>query len=218
MPVDEADIIVALGGDGLMLQTLHKCLHTGTPIFGMNYGSIGLLMNPYEEDNLHARIASAKLSVLHPLQMLATCVDGTHHEALAINEVSLLRETAQAAKLKISVDGNVRMEELICDGALVSTPAGSTAYNLSAHGPILPIEASLLALTPISAFRRGVGGRIIAERADVKIEALEAEKRPISAVADHAEFRNIAEVQIKQDKSHQLLMLFDADHSLDERF
>ena len=143
VPVNEADIIVALGGDGLMLQTLHKCLHTGTPIFGMNYGSIGFLMNPFGEDDLHARIASAKLSVLHPLHMQATCVDGTHHEALAINEVSLLRETAQAAKLRISVDGNVRMEELICDGALVSTPAGSTAYNLSAHGPILPIEASV---------------------------------------------------------------------------
>ena len=218
VPVNEADIIVALGGDGLMLQTLHKCLHTGTPIFGMNYGSIGFLMNPFGEDDLHARIASAKLSVLHPLHMQATCVDGTRHEALAINEVSLLRETAQAAKLRISVDGNVRMEELICDGALVSTPAGSTAYNLSAHGPILPIEASLLALTPISAFRpRRWRGALLPERADVKIEALEAEKRPISAVADHAEFRNIAEVQINQDKSHQLLMLFDADHSLDER-
>jgi len=218
VPVGDADIIVALGGDGLMLQTLHKCLHTGTPIFGMNYGSIGFLMNPFDEDNLHARIASAKLSVLHPLRMQAVTVDGTHHEALAINEVSLLRETAQAAKLKISVDENVRMEELICDGVLVSTPAGSTAYNLSAHGPILPIEASLLALTPISAFRpRRWRGALLPERAEVEIEALEAEKRPISAVADHAEFRNIAEVQIKQDKSRQLLMLFDADHSLDER-
>ena len=218
VPVADADIIVALGGDGLVLRTLHKCLDTGTPIVGMNYGSIGFLMNRFEEDGLHERIAGAKLSVLHPLHMQATANDGTEHSALAINEVSLLRETAQAAKLKISVDDNVRMKELICDGVLVSTPAGSTAYNLSAHGPILPIEASLLALTPISAFRpRRWRGALLPERADVRIEALEATKRPISAVADHAEFRNIAEVQIKQDKSRQLLMLFDADHSLDER-
>ena len=158
----------------------------------MNYGSIGFLMNPFEEDNLRAHSQRQTFGST-PAQMLATCVDGTRHEALAINEVSLLRETAQAAKLKISVDGNVRMEELICDGALVSTPAGSTAYNLSAHGPILPIEASLLALTPISAFRpRRWRGALLPERADVKIEALETEKRPISAVADHTEFRNIA--------------------------
>ena len=214
----DADVIIALGGDGLMLQTLHASMKDGTPIFGMNCGSVGFLMNRYEEDNLLERLEQAKLSLLHPLKMSATSADGQTHEALAINEVSLLRESAQAAKLKISIDDRVRMEELICDGVLVSTPAGSTAYNLSAHGPILPIEAALLALTPISAFRpRRWRGAILQEVAKVSISMLENEKRPVSAVADHAEFRNIVKVDIQQDRRHQLFMMFDADHSLDER-
>ena len=216
--VDQADVIVALGGDGLMLQTLHANMENGTPIFGMNHGSIGFLMNRYEEDGLIERLSQAKLSLLHPLKVTAKTANGETHEALAINEVSLLRETAQAAKLEISIDGRVRMEELICDGVLVATPAGSTAYNLSAHGPILPIDAALLALTPISAFRpRRWRGAVLPEKAQVIIKTQEADKRPVSAVADHAEFRDVIEVEIKQDRSHQLFMLFDADHSLDER-
>ena len=216
--VEEADVIIALGGDGLMLQTLHASMKNGTPIFGMNCGSVGFLMNRYEEDNLRERLAAAKLSLLHPLKVTTTSVSGDSHEALAINEVSLLRESAQAAKLQISIDGRVRMEELVCDGVLLSTPAGSTAYNLSAHGPILPIDAALLALTPISAFRpRRWRGAILPEVAQVTITTLETSKRPVSAVADHAEFRNVSEVHIAQDRSHQLFMLFDADHSLDER-
>jgi NAD+ kinase len=216
--VEEADVIIALGGDGLMLQTLHASMKNGTPIFGMNCGSVGFLMNRYEEDNLRERLAAAKLSLLHPLKVTTTSVSGESHEALAINEVSLLRESAQAAKLQISIDGRVRMEELVCDGVLLSTPAGSTAYNLSAHGPILPIDAALLALTPISAFRpRRWRGAILPEVAQVTITTLETSKRPVSAVADHAEFRNVSEVHIAQDRSHQLFMLFDADHSLDER-
>jgi NAD+ kinase len=152
------------------------------------------------------------------LKVTTTSVSGESHEALAINEVSLLRESAQAAKLQISIDGRLRMEELVCDGVLLSTPAGSTAYNLSAHGPILPIDAALLALTPISAFRpRRWRGAILPEVAQVTITTLETSKRPVSAVADHAEFRNVSEVHIAQDRSHQLFMLFDADHSLDER-
>lgn len=216
--VDEADIIVALGGDGLMLQTLHAHMNMGKPIFGMNHGSVGFMMNGYGEDDLLARLADARLSLLRPLKMTATDADGKMHEALAINEVSLLRMTAQAAKLKITVDGRERMDELICDGALLATPAGSTAYNLSAHGPILPIDAKLLALTPISAFRpRRWRGALLPETAEVTFTALEAAKRPISAVADHSEFRNIIEVSISQSKAHELLILFDGDHSLDER-
>lgn len=216
--VEDADIIIALGGDGLMLQTLHAHMNMGKPIFGMNHGSVGFMMNSYGEDDLLARLTDARLTLLRPLKMTATDADGKTHEALAINEVSLLRMTAQAAKLKITVDGRERMDELICDGALLATPAGSTAYNLSAHGPILPIDAKLLALTPISAFRpRRWRGALLPETAQVTFTALEAEKRPISAVADHSEFRNIVEVSISQSKAHELLILFDGDHSLDER-
>ena len=216
--VEDADIIIALGGDGLMLQTLHAHMNMGKPIFGMNHGSVGFMMNSYSEDDLLARLADARLSILRPLKMTATDAGGTTHEALAINEVSLLRMTAQAAKLKITVDGRERMDELICDGALLATPAGSTAYNLSAHGPILPIDAKLLALTPISAFRpRRWRGALLPETAEVTFTALEAEKRPLSAVADHSEFRNIVTVSISQSKAHELLILFDSDHSLDER-
>ncbi len=215
---DEADIIVALGGDGLMLSSLHQFMDQAKPIFGMHHGSVGFMMNRFDEEDLPSRIAEAKLALLRPLQMSATDTDGTVHTALAINEVSLLRMTAQAAKLQITIDGTSRMEELICDGALVATPAGSTAYNLSAHGPILPIDAKLLALTPISAFRpRRWRGALLPETAEVTFTALEADKRPISAVADHNEFRNVVDVSIKQSKKHEMLMLFDKDQSLDER-
>lgn len=216
--VEEADIIIALGGDGLMLQTLHAHMNQGKPIFGMNHGSLGFMMNRYDEDALLERLAEARLTLLRPLKMTALDAEGKTHEALAINEVSLLRMTAQAAKLTISIDGRERMDELICDGALLATPAGSTAYNLSAHGPILPIDAKLLALTPISAFRpRRWRGALLPETAEVKFTALESEKRPISAVADHSEFRNVVEVSIRQSKADELLMLFDKDRSLDER-
>lgn len=216
--VEEADIIVALGGDGLMLATLHQAMDQGKPIFGMHQGSVGFMMNGYDEDNLPERLEKAKLNLLRPLAMTATMADGSQHQALAINEVSLLRQTAQAAKLQITIDGTERLSELVCDGALVATPAGSTAYNLSAHGPILPIDAKLLALTPISAFRpRRWRGALLPEKAEVSITALEAEKRPVSAVADHTEFRDVVEVTIKQSKKHEMLILFDSDHSLDER-
>jgi NAD+ kinase len=216
--VDDADVIVALGGDGLMLASLHNHMDQGKAIFGMNHGSVGFLMNRYDEDGLAERIADAKMALLHPLEMTATDKDGKTHDALAINEVSLLRMTAQAAKLQIAIDGKTRMDELTCDGALIATPAGSTAYNLSAHGPILPIDAKLLALTPISAFRpRRWRGALLPENAKVTFTALEVDKRPISAVADHNEFRNVVEVSVRQSKAHNLLMLFDRDHGLDER-
>ncbi len=215
---DHADVIVALGGDGLMLQTLHQSIHRGIPIYGMNRGSVGFLMNEYRDNDLIARLEAAEISCLHPLRMKTRLANGETHEALAINEVSLLRETRQAAKIRITIDGKVRMQELICDGVLVATPAGSTAYNLSVQGPIIPIDAQLLALTPISAFRpRRWRGALLSHRAEVKFEILEPKKRPVSAVADHTEFREVAEVDVKEDPSVDLLMMFDSDHSLDER-
>lgn len=214
----EADVIVALGGDGLMLQTLHKHMHLDIPIYGMNFGSVGFLMNEYKDHDLMERLEAADVAQLHPLRMKATLANGTEHEALAINEVSLLRETYQAAKIRISIDGKVRMPELSCDGVLVSTPAGSTAYNLSAQGPIIPIDAALLALTPISAFRpRRWRGALLSHRAKVRFEILEAEKRPISAVADHREFRDVIDVTVEEDPGINLKMMFDEGHSLDER-
>lgn len=214
---DNADIIVALGGDGFMLQTLHTFLGRGKPIYGMNLGSIGFLMNEYNEAELPDRLAKAERAEVHPLRMRATtaeqCVDG-----LAFNEVSLLRQTRQATKLRILVDGKVRIPELICDGALVSTPVGSTAYNLSAHGPILPIDSALLALTPISAFRpRRWRGALLPHHARVRFEALEVEKRPVSAVADGLEVRNIMSVDVAEDRSVAMVMLYDAGRNLDER-
>jgi NAD+ kinase len=215
---EEADVIIALGGDGLMLQTLHQHMTRRTPIYGMNRGSIGFLMNEYREDDLRERLAAAELATVHPLRMHATLADGSHRDALAINEVSLLRETYQAAKIRISIDGKTRMEELICDGILVATPAGSTAYNLSAQGPIVPIDAALLALTPISAFRpRRWRGALLSHRAKVRFDILEADKRPVSAVADHTEFRQVQVVEVEEDASIDLLMLFDLDHGLEER-
>ncbi|MCB1478847.1 MAG: NAD kinase [Rhodobiaceae bacterium] len=215
---DACDVIVALGGDGFMLQCLHRFMNTGKPIYGMNRGSVGFLMNEYSEEDLSERIAAAQTALIRPLRMHATAADGTHHEALAINEVSMLRQSYQAAKLRIAVDGKMRLEELICDGILVATPAGSTAYNLSAHGPIIPIEAPLLALTPISPFRpRRWRGALLPSKARISIEVLEAEKRPVSAVADHEEIRNVMRIDVAEDQTASALMLFDRGHSLDER-
>ena len=217
-PTAEADIIVALGGDGLMLQTLHKFINTSKPIYGMNFGSVGFLMNEYDEDNLFERLHNADENIIHPLRMLVRDRGNTQFEALAINEVSLFRQSYQAAKLRIYVDDKIRLDELVCDGALLSTPAGSTAYNLSAYGPILPINASLLALTPISPFRpRRWRGALLSNLARVKMEVLEPDKRPVSAVADHKEFRSIAEVDIEENKTIELRMLFDSGHALEER-
>lgn len=214
---DKADVIVALGGDGFMLQTVHAFLGKRKPIYGMNLGSVGFLMNEYREDGLEARLEKAESAEIHPLRMHATA-GGKVTEALAFNEVSLLRQTRQAAKLRIVVDEKVRIGELVCDGVLVSTPAGSTAYNLSAHGPILPIDAALLALTPISAFRpRRWRGALLAHRARTRFEILEADKRPVSAVADDFEVRNVTRVDVAEDRSIAVTMLFDAGHSLDER-
>jgi len=214
---DRADVIVALGGDGFMLQTLHEFLGKEKPIYGMNFGSIGFLMNEYRETNLDTRIAAAERADIHPLRMRATNAAGVH-EALAFNEVSLLRQTRQTAKIRIVVDGKPRIAQLACDGVLISTPAGSTAYNLSAHGPILPIDAALLALTPISAFRpRRWHGALLPRRAKVRFEILEAEKRPVSAVADDFEVRDVTAVDVAEDRSISMTMLFDAGHSLDER-
>ena len=215
---EEAEVIVALGGDGFMLETLHSVLGRGAPVFGMNRGSVGFLMNDYAEDDLPARIAAADPTRIHPLQMDAVTQAGDHHSALAINEVSLLRQTRQSAKLRITVDARVRMEELSCDGCLIATPAGSTAYNLSVQGPIIPIEAPLLALTPISPFRpRRWHGALLSDRARVAVEVIDPGKRPVAAVADHAEVRNIAAVEIAMDHTISLHMLFDPGHSLDER-
>ncbi|HXF52555.1 MAG TPA: NAD kinase [Hyphomicrobiaceae bacterium] len=213
-----ADAIVALGGDGLMLQTLHRYMNDKVPIYGMNRGSVGFLMNEYGEDDLIGRLERAEISRIHPLSMVALDVGGRTHQELAINEVSLFRETYQAAKLRISVDGKVRLEELICDGVLVATPAGSTAYNLSAYGPILPINAPLLALTPISPFRpRRWRGALLPGAAHIDIDVLEADKRPVSAVADHFEVRSVSRVSVEEARSIELLMMFDPGHSLDER-
>ena len=217
-PMADAEVIVALGGDGFMLETFHDNMSTGLPVYGMNRGSVGFLMNEYSEFGLPERIAAAEEAVIHPLRMTATDVHGKTHVALAINEVSLLRQTRQVAKLRISIDGKLRLAELACDGALVSTPAGSTAYNLSAHGPIIPLEAKVLALTPISAFRpRRWRGALLAHTARVTFEILEAEKRPVSAVADNFEVRDVMDVHVAEDRAVRLVMLFDEGRSLEER-
>jgi NAD+ kinase len=218
VPPDRADVIVALGGDGLMLQTMHRYLKNRIPIYGMNRGSVGFLLNDYREKSLLERLEHTETTVIHPLRMTAHDMRGAEHQALAINEVSLFRQTYQAAKLRISVDGTVRMGELICDGVLVSTPAGSTAYNLSAHGPILPINAPLLVLTPISPFRpRRWRGALLPNGARVVIAVLEADKRPVSAVADHTEFRDVLMVEVQQENNIDILMMFDPGHTLAER-
>ncbi len=214
----DADVIVALGGDGFMLQTIHRFIAETKPIYGMNRGSVGFLMNPFVADRLLERIRSAESAILHPLKMIAYLEDGAKVELSAMNEVSMLRQTRQAAKLRVLVDGVVRLSEMICDGALVATPAGSTAYNLSAHGPILPLDAGVLALTPISVFRpRRWRGALIPRSSRVRIEVLEADKRPVSAVADSAEVREVVSVEIEEDRSIAVEVLFDAGQSLSER-
>lgn len=214
---DDAEVVVALGGDGFMLQTLHTFLGQDKPIYGMNLGSIGFLMNEYNEAELPERLATAERAVIHPLRMRATTADTTV-DGLAFNEVSLLRQTRQATKLRILVDGKVRIPELICDGALIATPAGSTAYNLSAHGPILPIDSDLLALTPISAFRpRRWRGALLPHHSKVRFEALEVAKRPVSAVADGLEVRNIMSVDVAEDRTIAMTMLYENGRNLDER-
>lgn len=214
----DAEIIIALGGDGLMLQVLHRFMRQNKAIYGMNRGSVGFLMNEYALERLHERLSDAEEAIIHPLLMRAYTQDGLCHKAHAINEVSLLRSTYQAAKLKLYIDGKVRIEEMVCDGALVATPAGSTAYNFSAHGPIMPLNAALLALTPISPFRpRRWRGALLPDKAVVRIEVLEAVKRPVSAVADHFEVRDISAVDISLDKTLRMKMLHDPGHSLEER-
>jgi NAD+ kinase len=218
VPEQEADAIVALGGDGFMLETLHRNLPGSKPIYGMNRGSVGFLMNEFGEDQLIERINAAEHAVIFPLAMHAICRDGQEVRAMAINEVSLLRQTHQTAKLKIVIDGKERLDELVCDGALVCTPAGSTAYNLSAHGPIIPIGAQVLGLTPISAFRpRRWRGALLPHTAKVTFEVLEPDKRPVSAVADNVEVRRVARVHVAEDRTQPLVMLFDAGRSLEER-
>ena len=214
----EADIIVALGGDGLMLETLHAHLDRAVPIYGMNRGTVGFLMNTYEEDSLVERLERAERVTLHPLRMSARSADGSETQALAINEVSLLRQSRQAAVLRIVIDGIERLPELVCDGVMVATPAGSTAYNLSAHGPIIPVGASLLALTPISAFRpRRWRGALLPNTAVVVVEALSPGKRPVSATADYTEVRDVTRVEVREDPSVSLHLLFDPEHNLEQR-
>jgi NAD+ kinase len=215
---EDADVVVALGGDGHMLQILHRFVSTGIPIYGMNRGSVGFLMNDYSELGLVERLRASGLTTIRPLRMVAIDEVGMSHKAIAFNEVSLLRQRSQAAKLQITVDGKVRLEELICDGLLLSTPAGSTAYNLSAQGPILPVNSPLLALTPISAFRpRRWRGAILPHDAKVIISVLEHDKRPVAAVADHVEVRHVKTVEIAEDKKRSVKILFDPGHSLAER-
>ncbi len=215
---DTADVIVCLGGDGFMLETLHRTLAHDVPVYGMNCGSVGFLMNGFAEDDLRARLARAQEVVLHPLRMYAVTRQGTVEEALALNEVSLLRQLRQTAKIRITIDGRVRLPELVCDGVLIATPAGSTAYNLSAHGPIVPLSANLLPLTPISAFRpRRWRGALLPSTADVMFEVLESDKRPVAAVADFTEVRDVASVAVSEDRSVRTTILFDPDQGLSER-
>ncbi len=218
VPTEEADVIVALGGDGFMLTTLHDTQSLAVPVYGMNRGTVGFLMNEYRADGLRERLADAETAHINPLRMTATRQDGTTATALAINEVSLLRQGAQAARLKITVDGRVRMEELVCDGALVSTPAGSTAYNYSAHGPIIPIGAGILALTAMAAFRpRRWRGALLPKHAVVRFDVLDPEKRPVNASADSREVTDVRSVEIVSDASVSHTLLFDPGHGLEER-
>jgi NAD+ kinase len=215
---ETADVVVALGGDGLMLTTLQRFMNSGKPIYGMHRGTVGFLMNEFSDNGLAERLTAAHVTVIHPLLMRARDAAGRLHRHHTINEVSLFRQGHQAARLRILVDGKVRLPELAADGVLVSTPAGSTAYNLSVQGPIIPIDAPLLALTPISPFRpRRWRGALLPDRAQVTIEVLEAEKRPVAAVADHSEVRSVRSVDVCMDHDVAMHMLFDPGHSLDER-
>jgi NAD+ kinase len=218
VPADGADVIVALGGDGFMLQTLHGRMNSGKLVYGMNRGSVGFLMNDYRTENLQERINAAVENAFRPLEMTTANADGTNSTALAINEVSLFRQSYQAAKLRVEVDGVVRLEELICDGLMVATPAGSTAYNLSAHGPILPLDAPLLAMTPVSAFRpRRWRGALLPNKVTVDIHILEAEKRPVNAVADNSEVKSVLHVRIAQSEHTTARILSDPDRSWSDR-
>lgn len=215
---EDADVIVAIGGDGFMLETLRAHMDDETPIYGVNCGTVGFLMNPLDVENLSDNIDAAEAAVIHPLSMTARTVDGRTETARAINEISLFRQTRQSARVKIIVNGKVRMESLICDGVLLATPAGSTAYNLSAHGPILPINSQLLALTPISAFRpRRWRGALLAHDAVVTFETEDPEHRPVSAVADNHEVRDVVSVTGEEDRSRSMTLLFNRGQSLDER-
>ncbi len=215
---EKADVIVALGGDGYMLSVLHETRDLSLPIYGMNQGTVGFLMNAFSLDDLPNRLLSAQRALVHPLAMTARDAAGTVHQAIAINEVSVFRETRQAAKISITIDGQVRLDELVCDGVLVATPAGSTAYNLSAHGPILPLEADVLALTPISAFRpRRWRGALLPASAKVRFDVLEPDKRPVSVVADNQEFRTVVQIEVAEDRTTELHLLFDPEHNLEER-
>lgn len=217
-PLQDADVVVALGGDGSMLRALHESLLHGKPVYGMNRGSVGFLLNEYREENLMERLARAETLNLNPLVMRAETIDGKKHEALAVNEVSMLRESYQAAKLEIFIDGKSRLSELICDGIIVATPAGSTAYNLSAHGPIIPLSAGILALTPISAFRpRRWRGALLPQTSHLRFEIKDPESRTVSAVADFTEFRDVKTVEVWLDKTRELRLLFDPEMNLDER-
>jgi NAD+ kinase len=214
----EADVIVALGGDGFMLQTLHRHRDLGKPVFGMKAGTVGFLMNLYRPDELPERLARAQPSVLKPLAMQATAESGNTTELLAFNEVSLLRQTKQAAKIRVYLNSSPKIDELVCDGVLLATPAGSTAYNLSAHGPILPLGSQVLALTPIAAFRpRRWRGAILPAATDVRFEILDHYKRPVSATADASEVRDVVEVAIRESQAHTVTLLFDPEHSLEDR-
>ncbi len=218
VPAAQAGCVVALGGDGFMLETLRSTLRRDIAVYGMNLGSVGFLMNEYDPEDLTDRLEAAQRVDIHPLMMQARTVDGRTVEAVAINDVSLLRETHQTAKLRILIDGVERLAELVCDGALVATPAGSTAYNLSAQGPIVPIGAKLLALTPISAFRpRRWRGALLPDTATVSIEILDPAKRPVSAAADSTEVRDVAKVIVRQAADMTLSLLFDPEHNLEER-
>jgi NAD+ kinase len=216
--VEDADVVVALGGDGLMLRTLHERMRSGTPIYGMHRGTVGFLMNEYSRHGLVDRLNAARMTVINPLLMRATDMAGEVHVHHAINEVAMFRQIYQAARLRILIDEHVRMPELIADGLLVATPAGSTAYNFSAQGPIVPINANLLALTPISAFRpRRWRGALLPNSAYIVVEVLDGEQRPVAATADHHEARNVTRVEILSDKTISIRMLFDPGHSLEER-
>ncbi len=213
-----ADVIIVLGGDGFMLQVLHKFMDRKTPIYGMNCGTVGFLMNDFSLENVPERIEMARSSQLHPLSMYARCVNGREVEALAINEVSLFRESRQAAKIRVSIDHVIRMQELIADGIMVASPAGSTAYNFSAGGPIIPLSSNVIALTPIAPFRpRRWRGALLHHDACVNFEILEPEKRPVSAVADFTEIRDVASVSISEQRKISMTLLFDPEHNLEER-
>lgn len=215
---DEADIIIPIGGDGFMLQTIHAHMNKGQKIYGLNRGSVGFLMNEFAPHDLQERIAHAEQETISPLAMTAEDIEGDVITALAINEVSLFRQSYQAAKIKITVDTKTRLQELVCDGVMVATPAGSTAYNLSAQGPIVPLHAPLLALTPVSPYRpRRWRGALLPNHVEVRFDIIEQSKRPVNAVADHTEVKSVRSVTVKLSRDHQATVLFDPNHSWDER-